>query len=106
MTLKLPVVWRRNQRRCLDVPEPMRHETVTTPAGNGVDWKGLGYLISIGSVLFLGAVAWPKAGDPWWHLPAVVIGMATSIAGMGCRYKAHRDQQREIRKTKAEARRS
>ena len=84
----------------------MRHESVTIPKPSKVDWKGLGYLISIVSVLFLGAVAWPKTGDPWWHLPAVVMGMATSIIGMACRYKAHRDQQREIRKTKAEARRS
>ena len=84
----------------------MRHESVTIPKPSKVDWKGLGYLVSIISVLFLGAVAWPKAGEPWWHLPAVVIGMATSIIGMACRYKAHRDQQREITKTKAEARRS
>lgn len=84
----------------------MRHESVTIPEAGKVDWKGLGYLISIVSVLFLGAVAWPKTGDPWWHLPAVVMGMATSIIGMACRYKAHRDQQREITKTKAEVRRS
>ena len=63
----------------------MRHESVTIPERSKVDWKGLGYLVSIISVLFLGAVAWPKAGDPWWHLPAVVIGIATSIIGMACR---------------------
>ena len=84
----------------------MRHESVRTPASGGVDWKGVGYLISIVSVLFLGAVAWPKADEPWWHLAAVILGMATSILGMACRYKAHLDQQREIKKTKAEARRS
>lgn len=39
----------------------MRHQTVTIPAGRGIDWKGLGYLISIVSVLLLGAIAWPKA---------------------------------------------
>ena len=79
----------------------MRHETVTIP--KGIDWKGLGYLISIVSVFFLGAIAWPKSEDPWWHLPALVVGMAASILGMACRYKAHLDQQRELRKTKAEA---
>ena len=68
-----------------------------------MDWKGLGYLVSIVSVLFLGAIAWPKPDDPWWHLPALLTGMATSIIGMGCRYKAHLDQQREIRKAEAEA---
>ncbi|MBW0008341.1 MAG: hypothetical protein JO335_11595 [Sphingomonas sp.] len=84
----------------------MHSEPVRRTSGSGVDWKGLGYLISILSVLFLGAVAWPKSGAPWWHMPAVIIGMGTSIMGMACRYKAHRDQQREISKTKAEARRS
>lgn len=81
----------------------MRHETVVIPAGQGVDWKGLGYLVSIVSVFFLGAIAWPKSNDPWWHLPALLMGMATSIIGMGFRYKAHLDQQREIRKAEAEA---
>ena len=82
----------------------MRHETVTIPAAKGIDWKGLGYLISIVSVFFLGAIAWPKNEDPWWHLPALIVGMAASILGMACRYKAHLDQQREIKKAKAEAR--
>lgn len=81
----------------------MRHETVTIPAGSGIDWKGLGYLISITSVLFLGAVAWQKENPPWWYYPALIIGMATSIIGMGCRYKAHLDGQREIKKAEAEA---
>ena len=81
----------------------MRHETVTIPAGHGIDWKGLGYLISIASVLFLGAVAWQKEHPPWWYYPALIIGMVTSIIGMACRYKAHLDEQREIRKAEAEA---
>jgi hypothetical protein len=84
----------------------MQRETVTIPAGNGIDWKGLGYLISIVSVFLLGALAWPKPGEPRWQIAVLIAGMATSILGMACRYKAHRDQQREIRKTKAEARRS
>jgi hypothetical protein len=71
--------------------------------GVGIDWKGLGYLTSIVSVFFLGAIAWPKPEDPAWHLPALLIGMVTSVIGMGFRYKAHLDQQREIRKAKAEA---
>jgi len=83
----------------------MRHESVTIPQVQGLDWKGLGYLISIASVLLLGAVAWPKADAPWWHLPLLIAGMTTSILGMACRYKAHLDQQREIRRTKAEAKR-
>jgi hypothetical protein len=89
----------------LDVPlKAMRDDTVTIPAGHGADWKALGYLISIVSVLLLGAVAWPKGNDPWWHLPVLLLGMATSIIGMACRYKAHIDQRRELNRTKAEAR--
>jgi hypothetical protein len=76
-----------------------------TPAQPRFDWKALGYLVSIVSVFFLGAIAWPKSADPGWHLPVLIVGMATSIIGMGCRYKAHLDEQREIRKAKAEAER-
>jgi hypothetical protein len=76
---------------------------VTVPAVSGFDWKALGYTVSIVSVLFLGAIAWPKPEDPAWHLPVLIAGMATSILGMGFRYKAHLDEQREIRKAKAEA---
>jgi hypothetical protein len=82
----------------------MRHQAVPAPPGRSIDWKALGYLISIASVFFLGAIAWPKPDAPWWHLPALIAGMATSILGMACRYKAHLHQKREIRKAKAEAR--
>jgi hypothetical protein len=82
----------------------MRHKSVTASAPPSFDWKATGYLASIVSVLFLGAIAWPKPGDPHWHLAALLIGMATSITGMGCRYKAHLDQKRELKKTRAEAR--
>ena len=82
----------------------MRHENVTVTT-RGLDWKGLGYLVSIVSVFLLGAIAWPKAGDPAWHEPVLIAGMATSIIGMGCRYKAHLDQRRELKQAKAEARR-
>jgi hypothetical protein len=81
----------------------MRHQSVTIPAPTGLDWKALGYLISIVSVLFLGAVAWTKDNPPSWYYPVLVIGMATSIMGMGCRYLAHLRQKREIREAKAKA---
>jgi hypothetical protein len=83
----------------------MRHDSVTIATRPGLDWKGLGYLISIVSVFFLGAIAWPKDGEPAWYMPALLIGMATSIIGMGCRYKAHLNQLRELRRTEAEAQR-
>jgi hypothetical protein len=84
----------------------MRHESVTMSSTSGPDWKGLGYLVSIVSVLFLGAVAWPKPGEPRWYMAALIAGMVTSILGMALRYKAHLDQQRELKRAKAEARRS
>jgi hypothetical protein len=36
-------------------------------------------------------------------LPVLIAGMATSIIGMACRYKAHLDQKREIKQTEAKA---
>ena len=81
----------------------MEQPSATIFAVKGVDWKGLGYLVSAVSVCLLGAIAWPKPDAPWWHLPALILGMATSIAGMGFRYKVHRIQQQAIRKAKAEA---
>ena len=83
----------------------MHHENMALRTDRGIDWKGLGYLVSIVAVFFLGAVAWPKPGDPGWVLPALIVGMATSILGMGFRYMSHLQQQREIRKAEAEARR-
>jgi hypothetical protein len=84
----------------------MRDTSLNSAQPAGIDWKAVGYLVSIVSVFFLGATAWPKSGEPRWHVAALMIGMATSIIGMGCRYKAHLDQQREIKKAKAEARRN
>ena len=82
----------------------MRKKSVTIP-DPGIDWKGLGYTISILSVFFLGAIAWPKPQDPTWHVPVLVAGMAASIIGMGFRYLAHLKQQKELRRAEAEARR-
>ena len=81
----------------------MRHETVTIPAGQGIDWKGIGYLLSIVGALLLGAISWPKPEDPAWYLPALIGGMATIIAGFGVRYLAHLKQRKEIEETKREA---
>jgi hypothetical protein len=84
----------------------MRHDKITIPAPTGIDIKAIGYLTSIVSVLFLGAVAWAKENPPGWYYPALVIGMATSMIGMGFRYAAHLRQKREIENAKAEAERS
>lgn len=87
------------------VARSMRHQSRAIPS-RGIDWKAVGYTVSILSVFFLGAIAWPKPADPAWHLPALIVGMASSIVGMGVRYKTHRDEQREIRHAEAEAERA
>jgi hypothetical protein len=81
----------------------MRHQTVTIPAAQGVDWKAIGYLLSMVGALLLGAIAWPKPEDPAWHLPALIVGVGTTIAGFGVRYMAHLKQRKEIEETKREA---
>jgi len=83
----------------------MKHETVSVAAPAGLDWKAIGYLVSICSVFFLGVVAWAKEDPPGWYYPVLVIGMASSILGMGCRYMAHLHQKAEIEKARAEAKR-
>lgn len=83
----------------------MRRESVSVPAPTRLDWKATGYIVSIVSVFFLGAVAWAKENPPGWYYPALVIGMATSVIGMACRYLAHLHQKREIRKAKDDAER-
>ena len=83
----------------------MKHQIVSVPAPTGLDWKAVGYLVSIVSVLFLGAIAWTKENPPSWYYPVLVAGMAMSIIGMGCRYMAHLHQKAEIRKAKDEAQR-
>lgn len=69
----------------------------------GFHWKALGYVTSIASVLFLGAAAWQKEHPLWWFHPAIIVGMATSVLGMGFRYKSHLEEQREVENAEAEA---
>jgi hypothetical protein len=83
----------------------MRHENVSIAAPKGLDFKAIGYLTSIVSVLFLGAVASMKENPPGWYYPVLIIGMATSMIGMGFRYLAHLRQKREIHEAKDEAKR-
>lgn len=81
----------------------MKRAFGSKPATQGLDWKAVGYLTSIVSVFFLGAVASLKEDPPWWYYPALAIGMATSVLGMAFRYKSHLDEQREIRKAQEQA---
>jgi hypothetical protein len=61
--------------------------------------RGAGYLISIASVILLGLIAWPRADDPSWHLPALLLSVALSIGGMGLRWLASRKQLGELHRT-------
>ena len=57
--------------------------------------KTAGYLISLVSVLLLGAVAY-KPDLSGWKLAALVAGMAASIIGMILRLLTHRKEQSAI----------
>lgn len=81
----------------------MRRENVAID--RGLDWKGLGYVVSIVSVFLLGAIAWPTPGEPSWYLSVLIGGLATSILGMGFRYKAHLDEQEELKQLEEQERR-
>jgi hypothetical protein len=52
-----------------------------------MDMKLLGYSISTLSVVFLGIVAWPSAGEAQWKAWAV---------GMFCRYISHLQDKHDI----------
>jgi hypothetical protein len=52
--------------------------------------KGVGYLVSILSVLLLGAAAWQQASKQPLTLACLLLGMATSVVGMFLRYAAYR----------------
>ena len=65
------------------------------------DWKAAGYISSIISVFFLGAIAADKSDAPGWYYPVLVIGMATSILGMAFRYLAHLHQKKELSKVRS-----
>jgi hypothetical protein len=64
--------------------------------------RGLGYFISIVSVLLLGLVAWPGADEPRWHLPVLLTGMAASVGGMLLRWIGSRKQLRELQAVERE----
>ena len=52
--------------------------------------KGVGYLVSILSVLLLGTAAWQQASKQPLTLACLLLGMATSVVGMFLRYAAYR----------------
>jgi len=56
--------------------------------------KATGYLISTLSVLLLGVAAWPGAARAGL-LPALILGMATSIIGMALRLFSYELEKRQ-----------
>jgi hypothetical protein len=68
-----------------------------------MDLKAIGYAISTVSVFFLGIVAWPGPDEPRWKAWAVIIGMASSIAGMGVRFVSHRKDRKDIHRVERKA---
>ena len=48
--------------------------------------KSLGYLISIVSVVLLGSVAWKSASGDSTMLTCLILGMTSSIVGIGMRW--------------------
>ena len=60
-----------------------------------MDWKLIGYSISSVSVFLLGASAWPGVLEDL-KIPLLAGGMATSIAGMLCRYISHLQDRKAI----------
>ena len=57
--------------------------------------KGVGYVLSIISVLLLGAAAWKGASAQPLTLACLVAGMAISIVGMALRWASHAREQRD-----------
>jgi hypothetical protein len=58
--------------------------------------RGVGYLISVVSVILLGLVAWPKPDDPAWHRLVLIAGMTASIVGMLLRWLESRRQRAQL----------
>jgi hypothetical protein len=56
--------------------------------------KTLGYLISSVSVLLLGLVAWQGLSDKPLLQVCLVLGMATSIVGMFCRWLSYQQRKK------------
>ncbi len=57
--------------------------------------KTLGYFVSTISVMLLGAVAWDSLGDEPAFRTLLILGMLTSMIGMGLRWASSFQDQRE-----------
>jgi len=57
--------------------------------------KGLGYLVSTFSVILLGILSWKSASEHPLLLACLILGMLSSIMGMGLRWMSHRLEQKQ-----------
>ena len=57
---------------------------------------GIGYALSIVSVVLLAWVAWPAPGENRALIGAIIAGSALSVVGMALRWAAHILQNRKI----------
>ena len=58
-------------------------------------WKAAGYLISTLSVILLGLPSLKSAKDDRLVTVLLILGMISSIVGMGLRWRSHRIEQAE-----------
>ena len=57
---------------------------------------GIGYALSIVSVVLLAWVAWPAPGENRGLIGAIIAGSVLSVVGMALRWAAHIVQNRKI----------
>ncbi|HWW56611.1 MAG TPA: hypothetical protein VN047_06935 [Sphingopyxis sp.] len=62
---------------------------------------GIGYALSIVSVVLLAWVAWPEPGEDRGLVGAIIAGAVLSVIGMALRWAAHIIQNRKIREEAA-----
>ena len=63
-------------------------------------WKGTGYLASTLSVILLAAVSLKAASESPALMACLIAGAVTSILGMLLRWRSHRMEQAEKRKSR------
>jgi len=56
--------------------------------------KGIGYLISTISVILLAIVSWSSASQNSLLVACLLVGAATSVAGMFCRWLSYQIEKR------------
>jgi hypothetical protein len=69
-------------------------------------YKGAGYLTSTVSVILLAITSFKSASEHPVMLVLLILGAATSIAGMGLRWRSHRIGQHEKERIERKAERA